>query len=303
MKRFFRIGKEIISGVYVIKNLKNGDVYVGSSIDIYGRWRQHVWKLNNNKHHNKHLQNAWNVYGENNFDFIIVEKIVGDRDYIFEREQIWVNYYLYNNIRVYNHNKTNAKTPAHYITIDDIKNEKRNFSLEQFNNICDYLSNTNIPISRIAEFVGVDAHLIYEIYERVTYVELTKDMEFILRKKQPIKLNENDVKHIIKRMLNSEFDKDIAKDYNISIGTVKDIRNKKIWKELTKDIIFPDATGRYKPHCKPIIQYDLNMNFIAEYKSAREAEKVTGIGYKMISRVCNGERPYTHGFIFRFKDD
>lgn len=54
---------------------------------------------------------------------------------------------------------------------------------------------------------------------------------------------------------------------------------------------------------KPIIQYDLDMNFIAEYESAREAESVTGIGYKMISRVCNHKRRHTHGFIFSFKDN
>ena len=57
----------------------------------------------------------------------------------------------------------------------------------------------------------------------------------------------------------------------------------------------------YKNLCKPIVQYDLQMNYIAEYESAHEAERKTGIGYKMISRVCNGKRPYTHGFIFQFK--
>ena len=54
---------------------------------------------------------------------------------------------------------------------------------------------------------------------------------------------------------------------------------------------------------KPVIQYDLNMNYISEYESARDAEKATGIGYKMISRVCRGERHSTHGYIFRFKND
>ena len=54
---------------------------------------------------------------------------------------------------------------------------------------------------------------------------------------------------------------------------------------------------------KPIIQYDLNMNYISEYESARKAEAETGIGYKMISRVCKYERSHTHGFIFRFKDE
>lgn len=53
---------------------------------------------------------------------------------------------------------------------------------------------------------------------------------------------------------------------------------------------------------KHVLQYDLNNNFVAEYESARECEKKTGIGYKMISRVCNGGRPHTHGYIFKFKE-
>lgn len=58
---------------------------------------------------------------------------------------------------------------------------------------------------------------------------------------------------------------------------------------------------RYKSLCKPIIQYDLQMNYVAEYESVHDAERATGIGYKMISRVCNEIRPYTHGFVFKFK--
>jgi len=53
---------------------------------------------------------------------------------------------------------------------------------------------------------------------------------------------------------------------------------------------------------KPIVQYDMDGNFISEYKSARFAANATGIGYKLISRVCRGDRPHTHGYVFRFKD-
>ena len=56
-------------------------------------------------------------------------------------------------------------------------------------------------------------------------------------------------------------------------------------------------------NAKPVIQYDLCMNYIAEYESARDADKHTGIGYKLISRVCNYQRPHTHGYVFRFKYD
>ena len=62
------------------------------------------------------------------------------------------------------------------------------------------------------------------------------------------------------------------------------------------------APSKYVPkkNNKPVAQYDLDGNFIALYESARQAELETGIGYRMISRVCKGERPYTHGFIFKF---
>jgi len=52
---------------------------------------------------------------------------------------------------------------------------------------------------------------------------------------------------------------------------------------------------------KCVIQTDLNGKYIAEYKSAREAERTLGIGYKLISSVCTNYKKQTHGFKFRFK--
>jgi len=67
-----------ISGIYKIINKTNKHYYVGSSgnIDgINGRWYEHKRLLNKNSHINKHLQFAWNKYGENNFNFVIVEEV------------------------------------------------------------------------------------------------------------------------------------------------------------------------------------------------------------------------------------
>lgn len=50
---------------------------------------------------------------------------------------------------------------------------------------------------------------------------------------------------------------------------------------------------------KPVCQYDLDDNFVAEYNSVREAVNETGI--KKISAVCNGKRKTAGGFKFRFK--
>lgn len=64
---------EIICGIYQIENVTNHKKYIGKSIDIYKRWKDHKFLLNSNLHHNNHLQFSWNKYGEDLFEFSIVE--------------------------------------------------------------------------------------------------------------------------------------------------------------------------------------------------------------------------------------
>ena len=68
--------KKIKTGVYQIRNIINNHCYVGSTINFNSRWEQHKAKLNKQKHHSKHLQNAWNKYEKDNFIFEIIEKIL-----------------------------------------------------------------------------------------------------------------------------------------------------------------------------------------------------------------------------------
>ena len=60
--------------VYRISNLIDGKSYIGISIDYVARWKQHKRALRNNKHCNRKLQNAWNKYGEESFEFQVIEK-------------------------------------------------------------------------------------------------------------------------------------------------------------------------------------------------------------------------------------
>nr|DAU04495.1 MAG TPA: intron associated endonuclease [Caudoviricetes sp.] len=78
-------------GIYKIENKVNGKVYIGQSIDIKIRWYNHRKELNGNRHHNEHLQNAWNKYGESQFIFNIIEECTVEN--IDEREIYWINYY------------------------------------------------------------------------------------------------------------------------------------------------------------------------------------------------------------------
>jgi group I intron endonuclease len=79
------------SGVYQIRNTKNGKQYVGSSKDITRRFSEHRCELRKGKHHNKHLQNAWVLYGEDAFVFEITELTACDQKILVEREQHYLD--------------------------------------------------------------------------------------------------------------------------------------------------------------------------------------------------------------------
>jgi len=80
-----------VSGIYAIVNKLNNKKYVGSSIDVRKRYRQHYNDLSKNKHVNTHLQNAWNKYGENAFEFSILETCDNVRSTLLYIEQKYID--------------------------------------------------------------------------------------------------------------------------------------------------------------------------------------------------------------------
>jgi group I intron endonuclease len=77
------------SGIYQIKNLVNGKIYIGQSLNVKYRLNGHLSSLKRNKHENYHLQNSFNVYGENQFSFSVIEYC--EVDNLDEREKFWIN--------------------------------------------------------------------------------------------------------------------------------------------------------------------------------------------------------------------
>lgn len=59
-------------GIYKITNIETGDFYIGQSIHLNRRKSYHFSQLKKDKHRNQHLQNAFNLYGEENFKFEIL---------------------------------------------------------------------------------------------------------------------------------------------------------------------------------------------------------------------------------------
>lgn len=78
-----------ISGIYCIINIRNSKRYIGSSKNIRQRLWSHRAELRHNKHQNAHLQSAWNKYGEQNFDYYILENC--EECLLLEREQWYID--------------------------------------------------------------------------------------------------------------------------------------------------------------------------------------------------------------------
>lgn len=78
------------SGVYAIENSVNSKVYVGSATKcIRSRWYLHLAALRKGKHHSRHLQAAWNKYGEPAFSIRVLEVCLAYG--CIKSEQYWID--------------------------------------------------------------------------------------------------------------------------------------------------------------------------------------------------------------------
>ena len=120
---------EKITGIYMIRNLKNGKVYIGQSVDIRSRWYKHKNDLRKKSHRNIKLQNAWNKYGEENFSFEVV--LTCSKEELNSNEKYYVTKY---NSYKEGYNMTlggndNTSYPKEFG--EKISNTKKNYSKEK----------------------------------------------------------------------------------------------------------------------------------------------------------------------------
>lgn len=86
--------------IYQIANIVNQKIYIGSTLYPYKRRREHFRLLKNNKHENCYLQNEFNKYGIDNFEFFIVEYVCSNK--LSTTEQTYLDLLCGNRKKCYN---------------------------------------------------------------------------------------------------------------------------------------------------------------------------------------------------------
>jgi group I intron endonuclease len=77
------------SGIYQILCIPTQKIYIGSTINLHLRWRDHSIALRKGTHSNPYLQHAWNKYGEARFCFSVLELV--DAPELLDAEQKWID--------------------------------------------------------------------------------------------------------------------------------------------------------------------------------------------------------------------
>lgn len=167
--------------VYRIWNEKTNYFYIGSAINYKQRWRNHRNSLITGTHGNKHLQNAWNKYGENSFVFEVIEFFF-NKEIILEREQHYINIALMiNKNNIYNvnlttkvggfhgrkhTNETKLKMSKKRIGVSLTKGDKNpnaKLSLEKVNEIRNLFKSNQYSFAELGRIYSVSYQTISEI--------------------------------------------------------------------------------------------------------------------------------------------
>lgn len=255
------MSNKIISGIYYICNTVNGKMYIGESVDIYRRWREHRQDLRDGTHDNIHLQRSWDKYGECNFKFNIIEEC--EEDKLFEREKYWIKFYdAFKN----GYNQTEGGEGCFgYKHNDEVREKMKQIKSEQFQDI-----KNREKLSKAHEF---ESRPIYQIDFNGNIIKWWQSKNWAAKSLcvNPAKITEA-LKHTNRK-----------KTYMGYIWIYVD--------EYDKNIFDLNWYAKRNWDYKKFYQYDINYNLIAIWETVLNAEEY-GFLKNGIYKVVNKNKTY-----------
>lgn len=232
-----------ISGIYIIRCLVNEKVYVGGSGSLKNRWRTHISSLNKNKHHSKELQNDFNKFGKENFEFQIIEQDIESEELRNEKEESLIQKlnsrnekYGYNSAKKPRKTSFGIKRTPKQLEEMRNRNKGKKLSEETKRKLSEatkgekgYWFGKTFSEDHKEKLKEARKHQVITEENRKKKSEAMKKKQRIGSKSPVSKLKESDVVRI-KRLLNEGMRViDIAKEYEISHSVISNIKNGKRW--------------------------------------------------------------------------
>ena len=293
-------------GIYKIQNLVNGKVYIGQSIHIEQRWKQH--RLIQKNCQNKPLYKAFVKYGLDNFSFQVIEECEIEK--LNEREQYWIDYY---NSYIGDENSNGYNLTRGGEGYKTLSKEQIQQMIQLWN---DGLSTSQIGAALSHDKTLIRAYLknqcnnytIDEGRERGKNArqsgkkinQYSLDGTFI--KQYPngkIAAKENDIDYSnLKRAVKGQF---IQTHGYIFIYADEDQQ-----KQLQKRFLLQQQLKEKDKHCHSVEQYNLETGMtIAVFCSYAEAARKLfyPAARRYISECCSGKREQYQGYGWRNKND
>lgn len=237
-------------GIYSICCLNTGKLYVGSSVNISKRVKQHSSELARGIHKNIYLQRAWNKYGGNSFRFNLIDLVNSAPD-LEDKESFWIKYFdSTNNKKGYN--LLNA--PANIATYGS-KNGQSKLFADDVEKIIEliYKGYTN---RKIAATIGVaiTSETISDIRRRHTWAHIRPDIESFPISPSNHAFTAAEVSKVKKKLNRGISIDDIVRQYKVTRNWVWLVVNERIWADVEPKITAIIENPSYKLSEKDVLE-------------------------------------------------
>lgn len=309
-------------GIYKIKNKINNKVYIGQSVNIRQRWRNHR-TIGKRKNPQLLLYRAMQKYGIENFDFEIVEECL--KEDLDEKEIYWINFYDSTNKEL-GYNLTNGGMGGTHV--------EKILNAEEVNKIKELLLATSLLQTQIAKLYGVSQQLISDINNGLSWYvkntsypirprynstckncgvkvstgknicfscyQLAREEKAMSRRPEPLELA---------RLVKEKGFEGVGRIYNVTGSAIKKWCKDYDIPHLKVDLIkwYDNQTGFVEPikkKVRKIKQIDIKTNqTINIYDNGAAAAR--SLGKKKgnhITEVCNGNSKTAYGFKWEYCD-
>lgn len=203
------------TGIYEIRNIKNGRRYIGSAVKVAKRWREHVRQLDAGKHSNRFLSRCWKKNGRDSFVFRVL--LACDQPNLVMYEQLLIDFYKpeYNSAPVAGSQLGFKMSAASRRKLSDSAKLTKNFTGKR------HSQETKERISAAKKGVKQDP----DVVERRAGTMISRMLS-----SHKAKFNEAEIREIRGRSSMGESNISLSRLYGVSNSVICEIKNRKTYK-------------------------------------------------------------------------